>query len=225
MEHLTTQERGFQPSIICYNIVIKAWARSGEPDAVQRGEQILKRLESNNRDDGLRPDITTYSSVINCCAYYNIGGNTQDDEHGKQEAFRVAMTTFHKLCNSTATATATGSTRGGSDDGVKPNHVTYGTLLKAINNLVSPVDRDGRERLLRSIFKKCCQDGQVDAFVLTQLRNGCSTKTYRELVQLPTERTSSLSSRVDEQSRGGTRTDVILRQLPNKWTCNVPKFN
>jgi len=56
-----------EPSLICFNICITAWGKSGHPKAADFAQSLLKRLEeisvSFNRLD-LRPDIISYSGVV-----------------------------------------------------------------------------------------------------------------------------------------------------------------
>lgn len=193
MENLSTEERGFRHSVISYNIVIKAWGRSGRADAVQKAEQLLERLEA--RGD-IQPDTKTFSSVINCCAYYN------GPPEGRQEAFDVAMRTFHKLCSS---------------PNAQPNQITYGTLFKAIDKLMPPsVDKDDdrRTELLRALFTKCAAAGQVDGFVLAQLRNACPAGLFDDLVLRSME---GMHGRTTED----TKIIGILEQMPKSWNRNL----
>lgn len=141
IENLSDEERGFSHSIICYNILIKAWGRSREPGSVQHAATILKHLEDKclvaaDTGDGhaIRPDVTTYSSVINCCAYY-VG-----DEEGRKEALDVALQTFQKI-----------QTDKNCEDG--PNMITFGTIFKAIAKLM-PVG-EPRDDLVSALFAQC----------------------------------------------------------------------
>lgn len=186
MESLSLEERGFRHSVISYNIVIKAWGRSGRPDAVQRAEGLLMRLEA--RDD-IQPDTTTFSSVINCCAYYD------GDFDGKKAAFDVALRTFNKLCSS---ATA------------RPNQITYGTLFKAIGKLSDY--RDNQADLLRKLFQGCVASGQVDGFVLAQLRSACAASLFEEL----TIKEIGMDGTIDD-----TKIVGILAKMPASWNRNL----
>jgi hypothetical protein len=163
VESKSPEERGFEYSIICHNIVIKAIARSTDPQAVEKAEQILLRLEEDHLSgkSTLRPDVTTYSSVINSCAYYT--GNAD----GRAKAFEVAMRTFRKLCDL-------------KDE--LPNNITYGTVFKAIANLKGPSEE--RDELVLSLFDQCCMGGLVDSFVLSQVRIA-SPQIFRNLVDEP----------------------------------------
>ena len=186
-----------QLSKVCHNIVIKAWGRSREPDKYKQAERILLRLEEIwkvKKDEMLKPDVTTYSSVINCCAYYFSSGSSGDEEtvqDGSKEAFQVALRTFRKLCESS-----------------KPNNITFGTLFKAIANL-SPMNEE-REELIRGVFAQCCKEGQVDAFVLSQVRNASPPSLYGELVLEP----CGLLDNTVDYTEG---IDVVLKNSPPHW--------
>ena len=186
MESLTDEERGFRQTVICYNIVIKALARSGDMNSIKYAERIVERLE---RRTDLRPDTTTYSSLINCCAYYN------GPAEGRREALDIALRTFNKLCDA---------------DGEGPNNVSYGTLFKSINNLTSV--GQGRNELLRKLFQQCCQEGQVDGFVLSQLRNASTADLFRELVAQPIGVSGA---------KGEANIKMLLRKLPPRWSRNL----
>lgn len=193
-ESLSVEERGFSHSIICHNILIKAWGRSRSPDSVQRAEAILNKLEDQykkNKNKNARPDVTTYSSVINCCAYY--AGN---DAKGQQEAFEVALRTFRKIKENSSRNCEEG-----------PNNITYGTLFKAIARL-TPMD-DTRKEIIKTFFNQCCREGQVDSFVLSQVRAASpSTELYHQLIS-------------PSGVRDGNNMEQILKRMPQEWGKRV----
>ena len=157
MQSLTLEQRGFHISITAPNIVVKAIARSKDRMAVAKAEEMLIKLENDYMfgRSSLRPDVTTYSSVINCCAYYRY-------PEGKAEALKVALRTFRKLCDL---------------EGDGPNNITFGTLFKAIAQLM-PTGEE-RDELVRRLFDKCCEDGFVDSFVLSVSRTQQSISRCR----------------------------------------------
>uniref|UniRef100_A0A7S4ELJ2 Pentacotripeptide-repeat region of PRORP domain-containing protein n=1 Tax=Pseudo-nitzschia australis TaxID=44445 RepID=A0A7S4ELJ2_9STRA len=164
MDHtqkLSVEERGFDRTIVPWNILIKAWGRSKTEDSVQRAEKILIHLEDQyrNGESNVKPDITTYSSVINCCAYYT--GPTD----GKSAAFKVAWRTFHKIKDS---------------DDLIVNNIVYGTLFKAIGKLTSRGKK--QEHMIKELFLECCRAGQVCNFVLGQVRTSSPRELFRNLV-------------------------------------------
>jgi hypothetical protein len=254
-ESLTVEERGFCHSIICHNIVIKAWGRSRSPDSVQRAEAILNSLEEkgynvnkNNHGErqnpqSIRPDVTTYSSVINCCAYY-VGG-----PKGRQTALEVALQTFEKVLQrqnqfnqnqNVWNATSDNSGIGRAEDG--PNHIAYGTLFKAIAKLL---DHHGylerppgvgiglsskkekhqwsKNELVKHYFQQCCQQGQVDGFVLSQVKAASTFELYRQLVLVPasSNKTSPTAKGQSDRDSHSTSIDALLRRIPSEWTRHV----
>ena len=201
IEGMSDEERGFAHSIICYNILIKAWGRSREPGSVQKAEAILNRLEEQYRvamDDGgdamIRPDVTTYSSVINCCAYY-VG-----DEAGRMEALDVALQTFQKI------RTDKNFTEG-------PNMVTYGTIFKAIAKLMPFGEK--RDNLVGAIFAECREVGQVGTFVLSQVKAASTAKLYNKLILVPANLTIG-----DENNF-----DKIATFMPEEWGRSVQHWD
>lgn len=185
MESLSDEERGFRQTVICYNILIKALARSGDMNSIRYAERTVERLEE--RSD-LQPDTTTYSSLINCCAHYD------GPLEGRAEALDVALRTYDKLCKA---------------DGEGPNSVTYGTLFKAMNNLAE-IGKD-RDNMIRKLFRKCCDEGQVDGFVLSQVRNASSAGLFRELVSGPAG---------VHGAKGEGNIKTLLRKMPKRWSRN-----
>ena len=164
MDHTQTmsaEERGFDRTIVPSNILIKAWGRSRTVDSVQRAEEILTNLEEEyqNGVSKVKPDITTYSSVINCCAYYT------GPVEGKKAAFKVGWRTFQKIKES---------------DDLIVNNIVYGTLFKAIGKLTSRGPK--QEDMIKNLFLECCQAGQVCNFVLSQVRSSSPPELFRNLV-------------------------------------------
>lgn len=130
----------------------------------------------------LKPDIVTYSSVINACAHC---ARTVTDLEGRKEAMKIAMRTYNKLVD---------------DPKEHANHIVYGTLFKAISYLI-PISQS-RDDLVRKLFKRCCDKGYVDGFVLSQIK--CSSKDLFNEIQ-------------SEYGKG----DDLQKLLPSKWTRNV----
>lgn len=195
IESLSLEERGFVTSVVFHNILIKAWGRSRAPDNVERAESILIDLEKRRqmgRAD-IRPDVTTFSSVINCCAYYS------GDVEGRKRAFDVALRTFRKLHD--------------GKNGEVPNHISYGTLFKAISRL-TPADSSTREMMVAKYFKLCCQEGQVDSFVISQVRAASNFGLYRKLILEPTGLNEKDENDIEK----------INKNTPPEWGKNVPSY-
>lgn len=190
MKSISASERGFSLTIMMPNIVIKAIARSKDPDAVRKAERILEDIEEDFRTgkSNLRPDVTTASSVINAAAYYT--GNSD----GRADAFEIALRTFRKISE-------------WKDE--QPNNITFGTLFKAIDNLLPYGEH--REEMVQTLFDDCCEGGNVDGFVMSQLRRA-SPQLFRDLVEEP-------------RGLGGPGADAsissVLKNIPSEWSANV----
>lgn len=145
-----------------YNVLIKAWGRSKTPESVDHADRILRCLEQRYKNGEVRfkPDVTSYSSVINSAAYY-AGGHD-----GKEKALQVALRAYQRI-------------RSQSNE-LEANSIVFGTVLKAIGKLAVVGSR--RDDLIRHIFVECCESGYVDSFVLSQLRFCSSMSQYRSLV-------------------------------------------
>eukprot|EP00568_Trieres_chinensis_P009562 CAMPEP_0183300032 /NCGR_PEP_ID=MMETSP0160_2-20130417/6587_1 /TAXON_ID=2839 ORGANISM="Odontella Sinensis, Strain Grunow 1884" /NCGR_SAMPLE_ID=MMETSP0160_2 /ASSEMBLY_ACC=CAM_ASM_000250 /LENGTH=492 /DNA_ID=CAMNT_0025462383 /DNA_START=140 /DNA_END=1618 /DNA_ORIENTATION=+ len=212
------------PNGTSYGAVVYAWAKSGEDNFARKAESVLRRMEeryirgatnlrpytglfnvvidsfakTNDRrsyqaaravldrqiilyEIGLKcskPDVYGYTSVISSCA--STAGPSMD----RLRAFNVAESTFLELCRS---------------DFGEPNHVTYGTMLKACAHLL-PRGSRRRTRITKELFSRCCQDGCVGDMVLARLREAASPSMYKKLM---------------EETDGG--------KLPPEWTRNIPQ--
>jgi hypothetical protein len=138
MEELYAE--GFEsvrPCARAYSIVISTIARSRKKGKAVKAQEILHRMESEYRKGNIqaRPTVYSYNAVMNAAAYTPKG-----DEREQEEAFKVACLTFDQLIMS---------------DYLKPSHVSYGTFLKAIQNLMP--SSDVRDDLVKSVFRRCCR--------------------------------------------------------------------
>ena len=187
MEAKTTTDRGFELTTISYNICIKAWARSKRPDAIRKVVTLIQRMEQQH--EGVKPDRTTYCSAINCCAYYT------GPEEGKDDAFQIAMTIFNRI-------------RESDNDG--PNDVAYGTLLKAISRLLD--DTDNRTTLVLDLFDRCIRAGQMNIFVLGQVRQVLPPRVFQTVVLDPIGLRAPMSD------------TAMMRHIPRDWCQNATLY-
>ena len=86
--------------------------------------------------------------------------------------------------------------------GIKSDHTTYGTILRACSTLLPPGD-ERRKELVESVFKKACREGQVGHMVVKQMKFAASATQYREL----------LGRNMDDHVRPN--------DLPAAWTTSV----
>jgi len=209
-----------KPNTVSYNTVISAWVRNGSSDSARRANNVLgqaikqasgdkdgcvdammfnvvadafaktssnkKHLQSQavlNKQRALyatghkrcKPDVYSFSSVLGSCASLN--GSKKE----KLIAFDVAKHTLSEMIFSD----------------VIPNHVTYGTMLKACSRLL-PSGKE-RAKYTRKYFKMACENGCVGDMVLRRFEEAASDDQYRGLM------------------RGAKRGN-----LPDGWTRAVP---
>lgn len=94
-------------SVVSYNTCVLARAGRGD---VRRAWRLFEEM----KEEGLVLDSVTYNSLLNACA--------STREENKAEIFHVATKVFRLLKE--------------NDHGVKPDDVTYGTLLKVAGALL-----------------------------------------------------------------------------------------
>ena len=172
-------ELALRPYTGIFNVVIESFAKSNDFRAYTCARAVLDR-QIVLYQSGLRcckPDVYGYTSVISSCAA------TAGPRTHRLKAFDVAEATFRELCLS---------------DYGSPNHVTFGTMLKACAYLLPP-GCERRSRLTKEFFLHCIQMGCVGDMVLTRLKDAASPSLYNQLLG-----------------------SIEKNDLPLGWTWNIP---
>ena len=168
------EAEGPLPTTQTYTVLIQNYARSRIPLKAVKAAEILHRMNETGRADA-RPTIVSYNAVLNAAEHTD-----GSDLHVREEALKIGCIAFDEIRNST----------------INPNHVTYGTFLGVLTNLMAP---DMRQHVVSLVFKRCCIDGQVSYLVLKKLKTAVETREqYSELLMGHNE-----------------------NRLPEAWTCNV----
>lgn len=212
------------PNVISYNTVLHAWSKSSLDGAAERAETLLKFMVKSEQGS-IVPDAYSYSSVldaiakskqpgkalrakrllehmlefpglaiskltpvpfnavINAAAFSAVG--TCDEE--KREALEVASSTFQRMRRL----------------GVEKDTISYGNMLKAVANLVSPGNK--RYGMALRLFTDCCEKGLVEDLVWNEVQR---CVPYHVLI--------------DELGLKpiGTGQTHRLRELPKQWRRN-----
>jgi hypothetical protein len=119
------QMEDLEPDRVVYNSMLNALAKSCQPSAAEKAEEILTMMQASH-DENLRPDIVTYSTVIDC--HTKCGSGSQRAE----ELLRFVE----------------GSFRGG-DECLEPNAVFYSGILQAWAKTATVEGAEKAEGLLR----------------------------------------------------------------------------
>jgi hypothetical protein len=172
----------WKPDTILFNSAIGLYAKSSTTKAYRKARSLLDR-QLNMFHDGCeecRPDVVGFTSVISSCA------SDPGDRAEKLKAFNVALSTYQQLV---------------SGNFGEPNHVTYGTMLKACARLLPPGCPE-RSKWTKQIFEDCVTKGLVGDMVLGKLREAATNAEYKALMQGHSRRNipASWSYNVDEKS-------------------------
>jgi len=169
------------PDVVTYSTIITTYARSNKPNKAKHAitllQKMIKSYDAGNTN--AKPSIYTFNACLNACAY-----TTHPNE--KNNAFLIAITILLSLEKYT-----------------KPDHVTYGTLLRAFSNLLSE-DVDRRNHVVTNVFTQCRKEGMVGSLVIQQMKFAASPDVFRELV-----------------GRDILEDGIGTSSLPAKWSRNV----
>ena len=181
------EENGVKINSFSYNGVMNAWSKSKRPRKAQKVLSILRGMDAlykaGNKD--IRPNAYTYTTLLNACAF-----SSPDDVVTRSRVLDIALAALEELeCSQYG----------------NPNHVTYGTFLKACANLIAAEDEEMKRLIVEPVFNKACEDGQVGELVLKQLRSAAPSELYEKLVR----------------DIGNGSRSITLRDIPPEWHRNV----
>lgn len=174
----------WQPDAFLFNSVTGSWARSDTSGAYRKARSVLDRqlhLYTEHGCTECKPDVIGFTAVLSSCA-------SEPKRQERVKAFHVALATFQQLEKNT-------------EQFGSPNHVTYGTMLKACARLL-PNESAERKKWTKYFFKKCVDSGMVGGMVLARVREAASKEQYKNLMQ-----------------------GYSKNSLPDSWTCNVHEKN
>ena len=141
--HIDTQHPDLVPSIVECNSVIVAWARSGQPDAVERATAILQQIEKLSLGNpALRPGVETYTALLHAHA-----------QSARRDAGEQALVILQRMWD---------LVKAGSPH-IKPDVTCYNTVLDCLAKSGTKQDADQAEVLLRSMHERCRQ-GDTNLF-------------------------------------------------------------
>ncbi len=232
--YLETGDTSIQPNTVTYSSVINAHARSRDMEnKAVAALQVLKRMQElydSGVNKNAQPSIVSYNSVLNACATtfgtvrrYNSRRRDDDEDEteckGDDVSFghssillsddddaveQVVINESQSLALGIVKTLYNELTNPNSD--ISPDHFTYGTVLKACANLMSPGD-DEATAFIREVFEQCCEDGQVSFGVCFQLRQASPVDLYRELIP--------------EEAMDVTNGHFLIDQMPSYWSRNL----
>ena len=177
------QNDDVRPTTVTFNAVINTWAKSKAPDKADRALSILRQMQELSTSDTrktMSPNVITYTAVLNACSF------TSGDPDVIQRATVIALTVMDEL---------------GESATIQPDSVLFSTFIKALTKLLTNIR--AREKIALSVFKRCCDAGQVNDSVLSNLAVA-APKVYRTMV-------------------GDHKACTDSVNIPFEWTRNVTR--
>ena len=147
-------------------------AKSYDPKKVEVISRLFQLLEDH---PGMVPSLSSHNAVLNGCAH----PMSDNDPKG---TMALAVETLNKL-----------------RDREGANESSYAFFLKICGNLLPKSSK--RDKIVRNIFEKCCEDGRVGKNVLMEFLDAASEETVTELLG-------------GNPEAGGVK-------IPRKWSQNV----
>lgn len=238
--YASARDESVRPNVVAYSSVINAYARSTLPDKASIAVRLLRKmieLSATGENREATPTLVTYNSVLNACATSHARGGDGEtgaatvdfddgasphDEKGDDDDCR--RSTAMSIVKSIYRELTTNDENLRNPFGLRADHFTYGTVLKACANLIDPkahlssspfgegTDDDTRHeapetKFVREVFETCCHEGQASFGVCFQLRQAAPAALYRSLI--PTEAFDSDTGRFQYED------------MPKEWSRNV----
>ncbi|CAJ1955303.1 unnamed protein product [Cylindrotheca closterium] len=195
MDELAKDEPSMSPDFFSYSSVINALALAkSEPLKAHSSFLLIQRMNKLAKENQrLRPNLIVYNTALNACATscpIQVQNKVEEDGRGERlpSLPLIVRTLYDQLTQ---------------DIHLTPDHVTYGTVLKAIANLF--LDEPDQVDFGKRVFRSACASGQVSVGVVHQLRQAVPSYVFRELVP-----EACISS--DE---------TIVNKFPEQWVCNL----
>mmetsp|Transcript_9332 Transcript_9332/g.13254 ORF Transcript_9332/g.13254 Transcript_9332/m.13254 type:complete len:778 (+) Transcript_9332:264-2597(+) len=188
----TKKDKNLHSDVVCFNAVINAWGWSNEADKAKRSFELYNRmidLSASGQNRHAKPDIVTCNSLLNACAFID----SKDDEI-RTEAIEIAVKVY-ELVHSNAPRYGT------------PNHITYGTMIMILGNLLPPGDL--RDDLAKNTFWQCCKNGHLTGFMVAKIRKVVSNQVIKELFG-----DAAVSNAKNDEIK------IDPKKLPDKWMQN-----
>ena len=156
-------------------------------------------INNNSYEPGIGGDYTSYESSRS---------DTSFDEQHSSNSLDASSSTIMNESQSLALSIVKMlySEVMSPESCIRPDHFTYGTVLKACANLMSVGDEEATA-FIREVFLKCCADGQVSFGVCFQLRQAAPVDVYRELIP--------------EGAMDAANGHFLLDQMPKEWSRNL----
>jgi len=228
-----------KPDLICYSIVIDAFANSRLPEASSVALRLLKAVETKYEagDMTMKPNARLYTAVILSLVHSPLLDDDLSDKHinNAQHAWAILEKmidndvqpnayTYNYIINCAAESAsgdiddqkvsfeiALRAFQALRKDGLC-NSFTFAFMIKACNNLLPSGEL--RAKVISKTFVECCQNGHLNDTILDRLWRGLTPTQFFKIVgeEKPRVRDSYLE-----------KSSIKTNQLPEAWSANSMK--
>jgi len=193
-----------RPNTICYNTVIGAYARSRQPNAANRAESLLRRMERIHKSK-LNPDVTpdtvSYGSVIS--AWARSGGDDIDSAKKAEAWLHYSMDLYKKTGN----------------NNIKPDSISFNAVLDAW------AKQSGKRKSSRSDTSGLFAAEKAEKLLLQmqELRDAGDsnirpcTISYNTVIDAIAKAGNNDNDDGDNGSKAGERAERLLRRMQNLY--------
>jgi len=174
----TLTEGTVRPDVVAFTKVISAWARSRRPDAPDRAEALLSRMIDIANDEGredVRPNTFTYNALINAFARRGLVAKAEEYLAKMREVSTnvdADCITYNSVINAYASSRKAKKEGGQralelfeemkSDESIRPDSVTYGSVIKCLTNAGGKANAEKAEELLDELEELYETSGGAD---------------------------------------------------------------
>ncbi|GAX17441.1 hypothetical protein FisN_5Hh089 [Fistulifera solaris] len=171
-------------SIVCTTYFSVLKNSRTESQAVDALRLIQRMNELSVSHPAITPSLVTYNAALEVCAQVPESNGTS-----QLVALKIAFALLKSLEQHKV---------------LKPNNITYNTLLRAISCLL-PMGSQERDQVSKALFEKAKAAGQVDTNTLKNLQRAASVASYADVVA---------------EMEGGTHFSADS-PIPASWSRNV----
>jgi pentatricopeptide repeat protein len=187
-----------KPDVLFYNALINAYGWSDMNGKSKKCAEVLQHmidLAESRKLPNARPDIISFNSVLNACAY-----EKPDTQASTSEILEIATETYERL-----------SSGKGEQSFGRPDLSTY---IQMMINIINHIPRhdERRELMAEAVFFRCAEDGLVGPAIVSKLAFALSKPRFQSIMGEALDK--------EKHNEGKLVFDVSL--LPQAWTAKLP---
>ncbi|KAL3922655.1 MAG: hypothetical protein SGILL_002089 [Bacillariaceae sp.] len=187
-----------KPDVLFYNALINAYGWSDMQGKSRKCAEVLQHmidLFDSRELPNARPDIISFNSVLNACAY-----EKPSSESSNAEILEIATDTYERL----------NSGRGDQSFG-RPDLSTY---IQMMINIINHIPRHDERRgpMAEVVFFRCAEDGLVGPAIVSKLAFALPKARFQTI----------MGNALDKEKHDAGKLVFDVSMLPQSWTSKLP---